>query len=116
MRSELANIGREALARAVLVGIVGGVAGGMVGGAFIAAVLHRRRWLGYGAAIGAIVPIVLAAESLTSLRGIDYEAWQGSREWWRRPPARYPAADSGRTAVVASDLHANALVLSVLVE
>lgn len=153
IRAELAEIGRRALVRAAVFGVVGGVVGGIIGGALIGAALHRRSWLAYGAGVGFLAPLVLAAVSLVGLRGIDYEAFQrptfyahgaelprllSLSEQLAAAGVRYTQTyeqvlaglsrliasasstlqprDSARTALVGSDLHANALVLPVLAE
>jgi predicted phosphodiesterase len=150
IRSDLARIGRGALQRAVLLGLAGGLVGGLLAGGVIGAVLHRRRWLAYGAAAGLLVPIALAVVLLATLRSVDYRAFErptfyaNGRELpkllsfsvqLRTAGERYTKsyeealaglanlvafagesrADTASSSfIVASDLHANALVLPVL--
>jgi Calcineurin-like phosphoesterase superfamily domain len=151
LRSELADIGRTAIIRSTLLGLVGGVAGGTLGGAVVGAALRRRRWLAYGAAIGLLVPIAYAGTVLATLRHVDYAAFE--RPTFYANGSELPrllsfseqlleAGESytksyeqslvalanlvafvgegrspetpGTPVVLASDLHANALVLPVL--
>ena len=151
VRSELAELGRNALRRAALLGLGGGIGGGLLAGAVIGAALHRRRWLLYGAAIGALVPLTFSAIVLASLRSVDYTAFERptfyahGRELPRllefseqllTASDRYTEsyaqvlaglanlvalASEGRapitstkSVILASDLHANALVLPVV--
>ncbi|MGH3024021.1 MAG: hypothetical protein ACRDNI_10225 [Gaiellaceae bacterium] len=39
------------------------------------AALRRRRWLGYGAAIGLVVPLAYAGIVFATLRHVDYAAF-----------------------------------------
>lgn len=151
IRSELAEAGRSALRRTALLGLGGGLGGGLLGGAVIGAAFHRRRWLLYGAAIGALVPLAFGGVVLASLRSVDYSAFErptfyahGSElptllefsEQLLTASGRYTEsyeqvlaglanlvalasegrAPSGstRSVILASDLHANTLVLPVL--
>lgn len=76
IRSELAEVGRRALYRAALLGIAGGVGGGLLGGAVVGAALHRRRWLGFGAGLGLVVPLAFVGIVFGTLRHIDYTAFE----------------------------------------
>ena len=151
IRSELSEVGRNALERAALLGIAGGVAGGLLAGGVIGAALHRRNWLGYGAAAGLLTPLVYGTLIAATLRGVDYEAFERPTFYaqGRELPrllslsgqlltagesytrsyeealaglanlvafAGESVAPIGATTsvVVASDLHANTLVLPVL--
>ena len=76
IRSELAQVGRDALRRTALLGFGGGIGGGLLGGAVIGAAFHRRRWLGYGAVIGVLVPLTYGGVVLASLRSVDYSAFE----------------------------------------
>lgn len=151
IRSELAEAGRSALRRTALLGLGGGLGGGLLGGAVIGAALHRRRWLLYGAAIGALVPLAYGGIVLVSLRSVDYSAFErptfyahGSElptllefsQQLLTASERYTEsyeevlaglanlvalASEGRapststtSVMLASDLHANTLVLPVL--
>lgn len=151
IRSDLAALGRRALLRSALVGFAGGVVGGLLAGAVIGAVLHRRRWLAYGALVGVLAPLAYGAVVASTLRTIDYEAFerptfyaQGSelprlldfsgqlltakKSYTRSYEealaglanlvlfASESSVDevAGRSVILASDLHANALVLPVL--
>jgi predicted phosphodiesterase len=151
IRTELAEVGRNALERAAVLGTAGGLTGGLLAGGLIGAVLHRRRWPAYGAAVGLVVPLAFLALVLLTLRTIDYEAFERPTFYahGRELPRllsfssqlltagesytkSYEEALAGlanlvafaggddvgasRTSsfLVASDLHANALVLPVL--
>jgi predicted phosphodiesterase len=76
IRSELAQVGRDALRRTALLGFGGGIGGGLLGGAVIGAALHRRRWLVYGGVIGVLVPLTYGGVVLASLRSVDYSAFE----------------------------------------
>jgi predicted phosphodiesterase len=76
IRSDLAKVGRRALYRAALLGIAGGVGGGLLGGAVVGAALHRRRWLGFGAGVGLLVPLAFVGIVFGTLRHIDYTAFE----------------------------------------
>jgi predicted phosphodiesterase len=76
IRSELAEVGRNALRRTALLGFGGGIGGGLLGGAVIGAAFHRRRWLLYGAVIGVLVPLTYGGVVLASLRSVDYSAFE----------------------------------------
>jgi predicted phosphodiesterase len=151
IRSELAQVGRDALRRTALLGFAGGIGGGLVGGAIIGAAFHRRRWLLYGALIGVLVPLTYGSVVLASLRSVDYSAFErptfyahGSElprllefsEQLLTASERYTEsyeqvlaglanlvalASEGRapststtSVMLASDLHANTLVLPVV--
>jgi hypothetical protein len=151
IRSELSEVGRNALERAALLGIAGGVAGGLLAGGVIGAVLHRRSWLAYGAAVGLLTPLAYGALVGATVRGVNYEAFERPTFYaqGRELPrllsfsgqlltagesytksyeetfaglanlvafASESAAPirSTNSVVVASDLHANTLVLPVL--
>jgi hypothetical protein len=153
LRSELAELGRSAIRRSLLLGLAGGVGGGLVGGAVVGALLRRRRWLAYGAGIGLLVPLTYLGIVLVTLRDVDYRAFEeptfyangaelprllslseqalsageGYRESYEQTLAglvglvAFAGDESdrgppGATAVLASDLHANMLVLPVLAE
>lgn len=153
IRTELAQLGRDALRRAALLGLGGGIGGGLLGGAVIGAALHRRRWLLYGAVIGLLVPMAYSGVVLASLRSVDYSAFErptfyahGSElprllefsEQLLTASERYTEsyeevlaglanlvalASEGRapttstkSVLLASDLHANTLVLPVIQE
>ncbi|MGH3013429.1 MAG: metallophosphoesterase family protein [Gaiellaceae bacterium] len=153
LRSELAELGRSAMRRSLLLGLAGGVGGGLVGGALVGAFLRRRRWLAYGAGIGLLVPLTFLGIVLVTLRDVDYQAFEeptfyangaelprllslseqvlsaseGYTESYEQSLAglanlvAFASEDrdrgpSGATAVLASDLHANMLVLPVLGE
>jgi hypothetical protein len=150
LRSELAGIGRTAIRRSVVLGVAGGVGGGLLGGAVVGAALRRRRWLGYGAAIGLLVPIAYLGIVLATLRQVDYAAFEEptfyahGRELPRLLTLSEQVLTAGETyteayeqtlaglanlvafasdggspeapttsVVLASDLHANTLVLPV---
>ena len=76
IRTDLAEVGRRALYRAALLGVAGGVGGGLLGGAVVGAALHRRRWLGFGAGIGLVVPLAFVGIVFATLRDIDYTAFE----------------------------------------
>lgn len=151
IRTELAQIGRDALERSAMLGIAGGLVGGLLAGGVIGAALHRRRWLGYGAAAGLLAPLAFGVVVLSTLRTIDYQAFERPTFYahGRELPRllsfssqlliagesyteSYEEALAGlanlvafasegdvavastRSFVLASDLHANALVLPVL--
>ena len=151
IRSELAQVGRDALRRTALLGFGGGIGGGLLGGAIIGAAFHRRRWLLHGALIGVLVPLTYGSVVLASLRSVDYSAFErptfyahGSElprllefsEQLLTASERYTEsyeqvlaglanlvalASEGRapststtSVMLASDLHANTLVLPVL--
>lgn len=152
IRTDLARIGRRTLVRTAVIGIGGGLVGGLLAGGVIGALLHRRRWLAYGAAAGLIAPLGYASVVAATLRTVDYEAFQRATFYahGRELPRLLSfsdqlltagdsytrsyeealaglanlvvfASESGggvspptATALVASDLHANALVLPVL--
>jgi predicted phosphodiesterase len=76
IRSDLAEVGRRALYRAALLGIAGGVGGGLLGGAVVGAALHRRRWLGFGAGVGLLLPLAFVGIVFGTLRHIDYTAFE----------------------------------------
>jgi len=151
LRSEVAEIGRTAILRSILLGFAGGVGGGMLGGAVVGAALRRRRWLAYGAAIGLLVPIAYAGTVLVTLRHVDYAAFERPTFYaqGRELPRLLSLSEQlleasetytksyeqtlaglaslvafagegespetpGTSVVLASDLHANALVLPVL--
>jgi predicted phosphodiesterase len=151
IRSELAQIGRDALRRSALLAFGGGIGGGLLGGAVIGAALHRRRWLLYGAATGVLVPLAFVGVVLASLRSVDYSAFErptfyahGSElprllefsEQLLTASERYtesyeqvlaglanlvalasegrPPGTSTTSVMLASDLHANTLVLPVV--
>jgi predicted phosphodiesterase len=151
LRGELADIGRAAIRRSILLGLVGGVGGGLLGGAVVGVALRRRRWLAYGAAIGLLVPIAYAGVVLATLRHVDYAAFEEptfyaqGRELPRLLSLSEQLLTAGdsyteayeqslaglanlvafasegrspdtptKSVVLASDLHANTLVLPVL--
>jgi predicted phosphodiesterase len=153
LRGELAELGRSAMRRSLLLGLAGGVGGGLVGGAFVGALLRRRRWLAYGAGIGLLVPLAYLGIVLVTLRNVDYQAFEeptfyangaelprllslseqalaaseGYTESYEQTLAGLAGlvafagedrdrGSSSETAVLASDLHANMLVLPVLTE
>jgi predicted phosphodiesterase len=153
IRQEVAEIGRHALIRGALLALVGGLGGGLLGGGLIGAALHRRRWLAYGAAVGVFAPAVFCVVVASTLRHVDYSAFERptfyahgrelsrllsfskqlltAKETYTRSyeealaglatlvayAGESPAPETATTAVfVASDLHANALVLPVLEE
>jgi predicted phosphodiesterase len=153
LRSELAELGRSAIRRSLLLGLAGGVGGGLVGGAFVGALLRRRRWMAYGAGIGLLVPLAYLGAVLVTLRDVDYQAFdeptfyangaelprllslsEQALEARNRYTESYEQTLAGlanlvafasedrdpgssrATAVLASDLHANMLVLPVLTE
>lgn len=154
LRSELADIGRTAIQRSIVLGFVGGVGGGLLGGAVVGAALRRRRWLAYGAAIGLLVPVAYGGIVLATLRQVDYAAFQEptfyahGRELPRllslseqlltagdsyavgyeqtlaglanlvafASEDRGPETATTTSLILASDLHANMLVLPVLEE
>jgi predicted phosphodiesterase len=153
IRTELAQVGRDALRRTALLGFGGGIGGGLLGGAVIGAAFHRRRWLLYGAVIGVLVPLTYGGVVLASLRSVDYSAFErptfyahGSElprlldfsEQLLTASERYTEsyeqvlaglanlvalASEGRAPItsttsvlLASDLHANTLVLPVIEE
>jgi predicted phosphodiesterase len=76
IRAELAEVGRGALRRAALLGLAGGAGGGLLGGAVVGAALHRRRWLAFGVGVGLLVPLTFVAIVLSTLRNVDYEAFE----------------------------------------
>jgi predicted phosphodiesterase len=152
IRGDLARLGRRALARAAVLGVVGACLGGLLAGGVIGALLHRRRWLAYGAGVGLVVTLAYAALVAATLRTVDYDAFERPTFYAhgrelprllsfsdqlltagenytqsyeealaglanlvvfageRGGPGERPAT----TVVLASDLHANALVLPVL--
>jgi predicted phosphodiesterase len=152
IRGDLAAVGRRTLLRSALLGIAGGLLGGLLAGGVIGAVLHRRRWLAYGAVAGLVAPLAYGAVVVTTLRTIDYEAFERptfyahGRELPRLLDFSGQLLTAGESytrsyedalaglanlivfasesstvdeaaatpVVVASDLHANALVLPVL--
>ena len=151
VRRELAEVGRDALRRAALLGLSGGLGGGVLGGAVIGAALYRRRWLAYGAVVGVLVPLAYGGVVLATLRDIDYAAFEQPTFYahGRELPRllsfsgqlltagesyteSYEQALAGlanlvafasegeapetetTSVVLASDLHANSLVLPVL--
>ncbi len=76
IRNDLAGVGRRTLLRSALLGIAGGLVGGLLAGGMIGAVLHRRRWLAYGALAGLVAPLTYGAVVGATLRSIDYEAFE----------------------------------------
>jgi predicted phosphodiesterase len=153
LRSELAELGRSAMRRSLLLGLAGGVGGGLLGGALVGALLRRRRWLAYGAGIGLLVPLAYLGVVLVTLRDVDYQAFEeptfyangaelprllslseevlsagdAYTESYEQSLAGLASlvafasedrdrGSSSATAVLASDLHANMLVLPVLAE
>jgi predicted phosphodiesterase len=151
IRSELAEVGRHAILRTLLLGIAGGLGGGLLGGGLVGALLYRRRWLAYGAAVGMLIPLAYGGVVVATLRHVDYAAFEQptffahGRELPRlltvtgqllAATESYPesykqvlaglarliafAREGGapdgptRSVVLASDLHANSLVLPVL--
>jgi predicted phosphodiesterase len=152
IRGDLARIGRRTLVRAAVLGIAGACLGGLLAGGVIGALLHRRRWLAYGAGAGLVVSLAYAAVVGVTLRTVDYEAFErptfyahgrelprllsfsdqlltageGYTQSYEEALAGLAnlvvfASQSGgvaeppaTTIVLASDLHANALVLPVL--
>ena len=54
--------------RSILLGHAGGLIGGLLAGGVIGAVLHRRRWLAYGAAAGLVAPLAFVGLVLATLR------------------------------------------------
>ena len=76
IRSDLADVGRRTLLRSALLGLAGGLVGSLLAGAVIGAVLHRRRWLAYGALTGLLAPLAYGAVVGATLRTIDYEAFE----------------------------------------
>jgi predicted phosphodiesterase len=154
IRTDVARVGRRVLVRAAALGVAGGVVGGLLAGGVIGALLHRRRWLAYGAAVGLLAPLAYAAVVGATLRTIDYEAFQRPTFYahGRELPRLLSFSDQlltagetytrsyeealaglanlvvfasegggiaeppATTVLLASDLHANALVLPVLEE
>jgi predicted phosphodiesterase len=152
MRGDLARIGRRALVRAAALGVFGACLGGLLAGGVVGALLHRRRWLAYGAGIGLIVPLAYVAVVGATLRTVDYGAFQRPTFYahGRELPRLLSFSDQlvtagetytrsyeealaglanlvvfasqgggvmetpATTVLLASDLHANALVLPVL--
>jgi predicted phosphodiesterase len=153
LRSDLAEAGRHALIRAALLTVAGGAVGGLLAGGLVGALRRKRRWIGYGAAVGTIVPAVVAGAALLQVQAIDYGAFQrptfyaqgrelprllslseelltageSYTESYEQALAglanlvafasnRDPIPGDTRSALVASDLHSNSLVLPVIEE
>jgi predicted phosphodiesterase len=150
IRRELAKVGRDAIRRAILLGIAGGLGGGLLGGGLAGALLYRRRWLAYGAMVGALVPLAYGGVVVATLRHVDYAAFEQPTFYahGRELPrllsfsgqllaasesytesyeqilaglaslvafaSESRAPESSTSMVLASDLHANTLVLPVL--
>jgi hypothetical protein len=95
IRTELAEVGRNALERAAVLGIAGGLTGGLLAGGLIGAVLHRRRWLAYGARgrvaadVGRVDPHQQGAHFRGSFSIRSRLAHIGARGRWVRGRGRY---------------------------
>jgi predicted phosphodiesterase len=153
LRREVAQVVRRGLVRSAALAVVGGTVGGLLAGGLVGAARRDRRWILYGATIGALSQAALAGGTALDVRNVDYEAFdrptfyaQGRElprllsfsEQLLRTDERYtesyeqalaglanlvafasaPATAPTETqvALVASDLHSNTLVLSVLRE
>jgi predicted phosphodiesterase len=76
LRRDLAEVGRHSLIRAALVALAGGVGGGLLAGGLVGALRGQQRWIGYGAAAGAVVSAAFAGVALIQVRAIDYDAFE----------------------------------------